>query len=669
MDAKRRSIFTYRQRGFFQFLPMLVLAVMAISTFVMVAMLGGNQDIRGRAADEGPYPIVTTAPTTTPIPTITPKPTVNVAFCQQNPEACKGTPYPMETITPTLTPIPTNTPTPTPTPAPTHTPTPTQTPTLTRTPTPTPTRTPTSTPIPTPTLPTCGSGLTCTGRFSCLSDETSCRQPSTGATLCCKRATPTPTPTRTPTFTPTPTPTLQACGTGLTCTGRFSCLSDETACKQPSTGATLCCKNSTNTPTPTSTPAVGFVPLGAICGGWTVTGDTCSQCQYGVITDLGIKHCASAPIPSVAPNSKAIGDNCSNNSECASGHCMNDLQFAAAHTGAPPAWNATTTCITAEVGQGLNNLATGVAIGAGVAAAPVLIPAAVGVASSLPLMGVMAGSALATLPSWVSPVLTVAGTLPGVYSNTKCLINPASCTAQDQMNTFMTGVGVQQLIEQQAIQSLTAQRVAARSAASQTIQTSQAALTGTDFAEGASVSVVNPQYVSGGGSQRVIIDPTNDTSLRNYLDEAQEYISANRINTRTSRIPLAQKFVTESNPFYSGANVPESVIQETIEIQQSMYQQGNGIVNLGDFINCQRGVCREQALTLHTVLANEGKVTEVVTGYLGSGGKHAWVEFIDSVTGQRMVADPVWDFVLPVDQAYQTYGGVSNATRQVFVTP
>lgn len=195
------------------------------------------------------------------------------------------------------------------------------------------------------------------------------------------------------------------------------------------------------------------------------------------------------------------------------------------------------------------------------------------------------------------------------------------------------------------------------------------ALAGTAFADDALLSVVNSQYVSGGGIQKVIIDPIKDPYLAQYLDEAQLFINTQRTSRGVSRVPLAQQFVTETFPGYSGSNVPRDLIEETMAIQQQIYRERGGTAYLGEFINCQAGVCREQSLTLHTVLARAGKESEVVTGYLGSGGKHAWVEFIDSITGQRMVADSVWDFVLPVEEAYQIYGGVSNTTSQVFITP
>ncbi|MCX6794199.1 MAG: hypothetical protein NTY06_03805, partial [Candidatus Gottesmanbacteria bacterium] len=50
MDAKR---------GFMQFLPMLILGIAAVSTFIILGAIGKNQDIRGRAADEGVYPTIT----------------------------------------------------------------------------------------------------------------------------------------------------------------------------------------------------------------------------------------------------------------------------------------------------------------------------------------------------------------------------------------------------------------------------------------------------------------------------------------------------------------------------------------------------------------------------------------------------------------------------------
>ena len=202
------------------------------------------------------------------------------------------------------------------------------------------------------------------------------------------------------------------------------------------------------------------------------------------------------------------------------------------------------------------------------------------------------------------------------------------------------------------------------------------ALSGTTFADDAALSVVNSKYVSGGG-QKVIIDPRRDRVLSQTLDNAHNYIAERRTNISISRVPLAQKYVTSLFPNYSGKNVSKAASDAVMAQQEAIYRQSGGTAYLGQFVACQSAVCREQALLLHTVLANQNKKSQVVTGLLpglkdpktGKIPKHAWVEYEDSSTHQIMVADAVWDFVLPKDQAYREYGGVTNLLRQVFVTP
>ena len=79
--------------------------------------------------------------------------------------------------------------------------------------------------------------------------------------------------------------------------------------------------------------------------------------------------------------------------------------------------------------------------------------AAATVVTANPNAGQYLYEALSTLPSWVAPAVTIGGTIPGAVSTTKCLVNPNSCTEQDRMTAFMTGVGIQQFIESQAIQN------------------------------------------------------------------------------------------------------------------------------------------------------------------------------------------------------------------------
>ncbi|MBU1323306.1 hypothetical protein KKE75_04590, partial [Patescibacteria group bacterium] len=114
-------------------------------------------------------------------------------------------------------------------------------------------------PAATTTVPICGTGLTCVNRGgnSCQGNETSCKQTSTGPTICCEAAGTT-APTTTIPVTTAPT---QACtpncgcaattykgstcgnGCGGICPGT-KCRPDGTAC---GTGASNCCSGSCNT--------------------------------------------------------------------------------------------------------------------------------------------------------------------------------------------------------------------------------------------------------------------------------------------------------------------------------------------------------------------------------------------------------------------------------------
>src|SRR3972149_9110818 len=63
---KARIATNSRRRGFIPILPLILLASIAISTFIVVAQVQRRQELRGRAV-EGPY-----APTPTPIPVANP---------------------------------------------------------------------------------------------------------------------------------------------------------------------------------------------------------------------------------------------------------------------------------------------------------------------------------------------------------------------------------------------------------------------------------------------------------------------------------------------------------------------------------------------------------------------------------------------------------------------
>ncbi len=58
---------------------------------------------------------------------------------------------------------------------------------------------------------------------------------------------------------------------------------------------------------------------------------------------------------------------------------------------------------------------------------------------------------LSDIPQWVGQAVTVASTLPGAYYAGKCLYE--SCTPDEQMAAFLTGVGIQDIQAQQMIDS------------------------------------------------------------------------------------------------------------------------------------------------------------------------------------------------------------------------
>ncbi|MCX6793777.1 MAG: D-alanyl-D-alanine carboxypeptidase family protein, partial [Candidatus Gottesmanbacteria bacterium] len=187
--------------------------------------------------------------------------------------------------------------------------TPTPTPKSTNTPTPTPTRTPTPTPTPIP--PPCGTGLTCIGRFSCLFDETSCRQPSTGATLCCKIPT--------PTLTPTPTPQDKCAASRNQYASLItSCLSTPTC---NATTGVWTCPILTPTLTPTPTPIFSCGKLYESCCGGYPNGSCASADLYCTNMDGGT--CLAKPAPTQLGLCGATAQ-CATGYSCYNSHCVSD---------------------------------------------------------------------------------------------------------------------------------------------------------------------------------------------------------------------------------------------------------------------------------------------------------------------------------------------------------
>lgn len=196
---------------------------------------------------------------------------------------------------------------------------------------------------------------------------------------------------------------------------------------------------------------------------------------------------------------------------------------------------------------------------------------------------------------------------------------------------------------------------------------------GTTFGDDTLLTVGGGTYKSLGG-QKLLIDPKNDTSLQNYLKIAREYVTTNRTSLSISRVDLLNEFVHKSLRYAD----PDIEYSSATRLREEIYSQNNP-ARLGQFIDNRTGVCREFAACMHVALAYNGKSSYMTIGDVDSvegitanqeGGRHAWVEFIDSETNQWMVADPTVGFVLPRDVAYSTkYVNVKNVEHQVFVWP
>jgi len=197
---------------------------------------------------------------------------------------------------------------------------------------------------------------------------------------------------------------------------------------------------------------------------------------------------------------------------------------------------------------------------------------------------------------------------------------------------------------------------------------------GTNFGDDALLVIGGGTYKSLGG-QKLVIDPQKDASLRRYLNNTRNYLIENRTDDSISRVNLLNEYVNSSLRYafpdrgdYYGPTI----------LREDIYSQGSPAY-LGQFIDNKTGVCREYAACLHVALADSGKPNYMTIGDVDSvmgvsanqeGGRHAWVEYIDSRTGEWMVADPTNGHVLPRDEAYKTiYVNVQNVEHQVFVWP
>ena len=161
-------------------------------------------------------------------------------------------------------------------------------------------------------------------------------------------------------------------------------------------------------------------------------------------------------------------------------------------------------------------------------------------------------------------------------------------------------------------------------------------------------------YVAHGG-EKLIIDPGKDAGLQQFVNDLTEYVIQNRKDISKSRAPLVKDFIYETVRY--------------TENKKEIYARGGGTAELGSFYQCRIAVCRAMAALNHVGLASQGKDNYMVTGHV-AGGNHAWVEYFDTNTGQRMVSDATNGWILPANEAYQFYGGhVLDIKKLQFVTP
>jgi hypothetical protein len=442
------------------------------------------------------------------------------------------------------------------------------------------------------------------------------------------------------------------------------------------------------------------------------SGNTLHQCSSS--GTWGIQTCSSGydPVANACIAKNEIGDACSDDSECASGHCMNDVQFAAAHTGAPPAWNATTTCITAEVGQGLNNLATGIAIGSAVAAAPVLIPSAYGVVSSLPLIALMAQNAIAA-----SPVLQTAAAvatlsqLPAaiiacqVYGadSPQCQYAAMGITAGFFTNPIGTLQGLQTSAQQ--VQNVANQGLNELSYASSILNLPNAGEDwGWTLANPSSMGVqtTNQQFIQQAIENYMLSNPLpnytsalyTQTEVLNQPGFYGSFAAASDPNLAAVVDEILQALGNPAN--YAGGMGVDDITQAIFAHNQPIYTQdlGNawnqthslvqlagtnpnlnpyGVATLGDFFGttpgCVGNICYENAILLQATAATYGENTLVATFYdttVSPPISHAAVLFSDN--GILSVADPTHNVSGTLESYLQYLQSIGYSNNIQFVT-
>ncbi|MFS8160113.1 MAG: RHS repeat-associated core domain-containing protein [Candidatus Roizmanbacteria bacterium] len=154
---------------------------------------------------------------------------------------------------------------------------------------------------------------------------------------------------------------------------------------------------------------------------------------------------------------------------------------------------------------------------------------------------------------------------------------------------------------------------------------------------------INNTFRQGGAYGGVVsVDLNRDRALRYFLETQAGIIAERRRrNPSLSRVDLAVEAVS-------------NIVLYSKEGERAVFAMGRGGVQLGDFIDARAGVCLEQAVCTHLLLARLGKESVVVRGKSDpmTNTGHAWVEVIDSNSSLVRLADPAKKFV-----ANRTLGG------------
>lgn len=173
------------------------------------------------------------------------------------------------------------------------------------------------------------------------------------------------------------------------------------------------------------------------------------------------------------------------------------------------------------------------------------------------------------------------------------------------------------------------------------------------------VQVVNIQYTAAGG-EKLFIDPNKDKALRESLENAVESIKERRTSPYISRASLVQ---AEADKYFSN---PSNAARNAV------YNSQGGNAWLSQLKGV--GMCREQAIWSHGVMAEVGMESEVAKGsvlFRGKWGPHAWVEYIDTVSSLKHVLDTsMLRGIMPATEYYTKYSiNLSNVSRYVFMLP